>query len=253
MSHSTLSLVCVLLLFWCNSLFAQAIELGIVPNRVDKEVSVSLLDLDFEEISTIVLTNNDNRELQLQWEKTLINQPQGWESLVCSKTPNYAPFQNDSTSEFVEDRRPFRLAPGESLEFYLILRPNGKTGQGRIKLVFSDLTQPGKSLGEAVFNLQVNRNPLAQQEEDSSKPKVLRIYPNPAIENFFVEVPSSKKLGRVEVVNTLGRKLKTFDKPAGPEGYDIDDLPEGIYLINIYDADGNKLKTLRLFHRRFGA
>lgn len=247
-------LISLFLVFLLGSgLFAQSSELSIVPNRVDKEVAVSILNPDFEEISTIVLTNNNNRELQLQWEKALIEQPQGWETLVCSRTPNYAPFQNDGSSELTEDRRPFRLAPGESLEFYLILRPNGKTGQGRVKLTFSDLTKPGQSLGEAIFNLQVNRNPLAQVENDSSKPKVLRVYPNPAIENFFVEVPTNKRLGRVEVVNTLGRKLKTFDKPAGPEGYDIDDLPEGIYLINIYDSLGNKLTTLRLFHRRFGA
>jgi hypothetical protein len=253
MSNFTSFLFFLLPLFCLSHLVAQVTELSIVPNRVDKEVAVSTLDLDFEEISTIVLTNTNDREVQLQWEKELIEQPQSWETLVCSKTPNYAPFQNDASSELTEDRRPFRLAPGESLEFYLILRPNGETGQGRVKLTLTDITKPGRSLGEAVFNLQVSRNPIALVGNDSNRPKVLRIYPNPAVENFFVEVPSSKRLGRVEVVNTLGRKLKTFDKPAGPEGYDIDDLPEGIYLINIYDVLGNKLKTLRLFHRRFGA
>lgn len=236
-----------------NNLFAQVKELSVVPNRVDKEVAVSLLDHNFEEISTIVLKNTNDRELQLQWDKELVDQPTGWETLVCSKTPNYAPFQTDASNELTEDRRPFRLGPGESLEFYLILRPNGKTGQGRVKLTFSELTQPGRSLGEAIFDLKVNRNPIARQEENANQPKVLRVYPNPAVDNFFVEVPTNKRLGRVEVVNTLGRKLKTFDKPAGPEGYNINELPEGIYLINIYDALGNKLKTLRLFHRRFGA
>ena len=118
MSHSTLLLPVFLLFFSVSSLFAQADQLNIVPSRVDKDVSVSILDLDFEEISTIVLTNTNQSELQLKWKKELIEQPQGWETLVCSRTPNYTPFRNDATGELTEDQRPFRLAPGEPLEFY---------------------------------------------------------------------------------------------------------------------------------------
>ena len=68
-----------------------------------------------------------------------------------------------------------------------------------------------------------------------------------------MEAPPGTKLGRIEVSNTLGNRLKRFDRPAGKDGYDVEGLPDGLYLISIYDDKGKKLKTLRLLHRQYGA
>ncbi|MEM9836448.1 MAG: T9SS type A sorting domain-containing protein [Bacteroidota bacterium] len=234
-------------------LHGQDALITLTPNQVVKDISVSVLDLDFEEISTVTLYNGSDRDLQLQWSKKVLAAPSVWETLICSKTPNYAPFQTEANNNLQEDKRPFRLGAGQSLDFYLILRPNGTTGKGTFQLAFADITQAGRPLATATFDLEVSRKTSQPLATNPSKPKTLRIFPNPAIDNFFVEMPSNKRQGKVEVINTLGRKLKTFTQPAGPEGYDIKDLPEGIYLINIYDETGKKLKTLRLLHRRFGA
>ncbi|MEL6276543.1 MAG: T9SS type A sorting domain-containing protein, partial [Bacteroidota bacterium] len=207
---------------------------------------------EFEDISTVKVYNRSNRELQLLWDKQIEGKPGAWELLFCSKSPNFAPFRNTLNSNLEEDRHPIRIGPGEEAEFYLILRPNGEVGKCRVKVPFSSLAQPGHQIGSAIFDLKVSRRAEGATSTTTGR-KSLRVYPNPAIEQFYVETPNSIKLGKVEVYNTLGRKIKTFDRPPGPDGYPIDELPEGIYLINLYDDHGKKLRTLRLFHRRFGA
>ncbi|NJO86860.1 MAG: T9SS type A sorting domain-containing protein [Lewinella sp.] len=199
--------------FWCSQL-AQAQEalLVIAPNRISKEVIVNAVDAEFEEISTITLTNRSNRSLQLRWEKSIEGMPRAWETLVCSKSPNTVPFTGGVAYGTTEDRSPIRLGPGESADFYLVLRPNGVVGKGRLNLSFASIIQPSKVLATAIFDFNVARRATAE-EPDGNRPKVLRVYPNPSVNEFFVEYPAGVVPGKVEVFNTLGRRLKTFAVP----------------------------------------
>ncbi|PHI20558.1 hypothetical protein CEQ90_07345 [Lewinellaceae bacterium SD302] len=228
---------------------AQRAELSVSPATVSKEVVVNTLDEEFEDISTIRLTNTGAKTLRLQWNKEIESGPGQWQSAVLDKQPNYSPFVGNSQAQD-QDQTPFQLRPSESADFFLVLRPNDIAGKGRITINFIEITQPNRILASSTFDLKViDRKRTASPRATTGS---LQLYPNPAVDNFFVEMPRNVDAGKVEVFNTLGRKLKSYPQPDPEKGYDISDLPEGIYLINVYDDQGKKLRTMRLFHRRFG-
>lgn len=235
-------------------LHGQSDVLLVSPASVSKEVVVNSLAADFEDISTLRVTNSSSQMLQLRWSKKIESQPSGWQTFLYAKKPGYGPYASGQYAQSDEQAN-FRLKAGETIEFYLILKPNNKSGKGRIELSFSSVTQPNLSLGSSVYDFNVVNREATQRTNavTPSRRGTTRVYPNPAIDNFFVELPRGVGAGKVEVFNTLGRKLKTYSYPDPEKGYPINDLPEGIYLISIYDDRGEKIKTLRLLHRRFGA
>lgn len=70
----------------------------------------------------------------------------------------------------------------------------------------------------------------------------LRIYPNPTTE--YISVTDNSKVAYLYVYNIIGRRVKSF--PVFEEGqYSLRDLPDGMYLIGMVDAQGRILKTVR--------
>lgn len=244
--------------------FSQEEVLRVEPANVVQEIVVDNLDESYQDMTTFVVTNNSRRIIQLVYQLRVGEKPRSWKYGVFNGRTSSTPYLLESSTG--STGRPVPLAPGQSATFFIVLEPDGISGSGRAEVLFSDLTIPGRTLGTASFATKILRRPLLNANAPSSAggtdsvptqsrptPTTVRLYPNPAQERFFVEAPPGTKVGRVEVSNTLGRRLRRFDRPAGEEGYDIEQLPDGLYLISIYDDRGKKLKTLRLLHRRFGA
>lgn len=248
------------------TLSAQPSSLRVEPANVVKEVVVDDLDEDYQDITTVTVTNTSRRDVQLVQRAEVKTAPRSWAYGVFGRRNQLAPYPMDRTD--LDEGRPVRLGAGQSASFVLVLQPDGISGEGTVEVVFSDMNVPGKTLATAVFSTKILRRPrvdagsppdlgteAASRPAAASRPTptTVRLYPNPARENFFVEAPPGTDIGRVEVANTLGNRLRKFNGPAGPDGYDIENLPDGLYLVYIYDKNGKKLKTLRLLHRRFGA
>ena len=77
-------------------------------------------------------------------------------------------------------------------------------------------------------------------------PVEIRLFPNPTTSYF--EISSSVSVQSVEVFNLLGRKMKTFDFAAS-RFFDISDLPDGMYLVQLIDSKKNIVTTHRLQKR----
>lgn len=243
-------LLCVLFV----ALGAQPLSISLQPKQISKQINVNKLDIDFEEISIISVTNTGQRSVKLAFDPHFQTEPGGWNVIFRPKPKGSGTYPYSPAALRASVSEAVQLAAGETSDFYLIFQPNALVGEGRLLIPFYEESRPSETLATARIAYKVSHDEKAPSSSAASKPKTLRIYPNPAIDNFFVESPASTKVGRVEVFNTLGRKLKTFSQPPNDrEGYDIEDLPEGIYLISIYDAAGKKLSTFRLLHRRFGA
>ncbi len=229
--------------------------LRVEPAEISKEIVVDNLDEDFEDITSVVVTNNSNRTVQLVRDAVRRRQPTAWTYRALDRLSRTTPYVMSESEQ--SSGRHIPLGPGQSATFYIVLRPDGVTGRGTTELRFSDLTFPGTTLATAAVSTTLTQRPAAEQDpitiETRANPTAVRLYPNPATERFFVESPRGTTIGRVEVTNTLGRQVRSFQGDAGTTGYDIRPLPDGLYLITIYDEAGKKLKTLRLLHREFGA
>ena len=255
----------LLLLFLVLSIYsyAQPSALRVEPATVVKDVVVDDLDDRYQDLTTITVTNDSPRSIRLVRKQVVVGKPSEWKYGTFASQSRNTPYvlSNANTS----NNPPINLAPGRSATFQVVLQPFGVAGDGRVEVQFSDLNEPGKTLGKAVVTSEiVQRSGSATAPGGSNvsggdangrpTPKSVRISPNPTRESrFFVETPPGTKLGRIEVSNTLGNRLKKFDRPAGKDGYDVEGLPDGLYLISIYDDKGKKLKTLRLLHRQYGA
>ena len=243
----------LLTLFFCLSAGAQSnATLRVEPAEINKVIRVDNIDEDFEDVSAVVVTNNSGRTVQLLRENVVRDSPRSWSYSALDRVSRATPYVVSSTESQTAGQ--ISLSPGQSATFFVVLRPEGVAGTGTAELRFSDLTLPGTVLATATINTTLTRDATQPESNDTrSNPTTVRLYPNPAVERFYVEAPRSVRIGRVEVTNTLGRQIKSFPGASGSDGYDIENLPDGLYLIAIYDDTGKKLRTLRLLHRRFGA
>ena len=230
--------------------------LRVEPAEISKEVTVDNLEEDFEDVTSVVVTNNSGRTIQLVRQRVRRSQPAAWSYRTLDRLSRTTPYVVTASEQ--ENGRSIPLAPGQSATFYVVLRPDGVAGSGSTELRFSDQTVPGATLATARVSTVVRQRAMAASSAPPEVPgrapaPAVRLYPNPAIERFFVEAPRGTTIGRVELTNTLGRQIMSFDGPADSSGYDIRKLPDGLYLVSIYDNTGKKIKTLRLLHREFGA
>lgn len=250
-----------LIFFVGLSLSAQQLSLRVEPANVVKEVFVDKLDNNYQDVTSVFVTNRSNRTIQLVQRVQVKNAPGNWNYGIFNRSNQTAPYPMSQAD--LDEGRPVRLGAGETVTFVVVLEPGGTSGRGTVDVLFSDLGSPNKIISEASLTTKIVRqsspspnlsNSGAQPVVNRPTPTTVRLYPNPDRgKNFFVEAPPGTEIGRVEVANTLGNRLRKFTNDPGKAGYDIKDLPDGLYLVFIYDKNGKKLKTLRLLHRRFGA
>ena len=71
----------------------------------------------------------------------------------------------------------------------------------------------------------------------------LRIFPNPVATSF--EIGFSERVSNIRVINMVGREVKKFDYAEGSK-YDIAELPQGMYLVQLRDASDEVIHTQRV-------
>jgi Secretion system C-terminal sorting domain len=82
----------------------------------------------------------------------------------------------------------------------------------------------------------------AQAEKKSDFVSV-SVFPNPATE--FITVNNEEAVKTVQIFNFTGRKMKNFDIVKG-ERYDVADLPNGMYFVQLLGKNNKVLATQRL-------
>ncbi len=75
----------------------------------------------------------------------------------------------------------------------------------------------------------------------------ISIYPNPATN--FISINTDDQVKQINIFNLIGRKLKTISNVVKDQRYDITDLPNGMYLVQVVDNRHKILTTQRISKR----
>ncbi len=89
--------------------------------------------------------------------------------------------------------------------------------------------------GEKVISSQVYQKP---------DPIKVSIFPNPTAHFLNID-DAQNQIGTLKLFSLLGNNVKTFEVDA-QKRFDISDLPNGLYLLQIIDKQNNIAKTIRL-------
>lgn len=240
------SLLLILLTVAGCSLAGQQ-ALSIEPASTRKLISITSADVNYEEVFKVEVKNTSGRRLKLRWDKVTAYQPYIWESQVCDKEASYPPAVTSNYDPFQGVYAPVILEAGESFDLFFTVLPYNTSGQSKVDIIFRDIDRPETVLGTASFQINLT------DAEDTAKLAELgnrvKVYPNPVHDRFFLT--NAPNLGRIDLYNTLGRKIRTYEHPQPGDSFLAGDLPQGVYLLHLVDKSGKVVHTLRLLRRDF--
>lgn len=216
----------------------QDIVLQVSPNPVEKEVYVDLSSVDDPiELSTTI-KNISNEPIQIIWEQSFRDQPFEWDTEILDINSHYF-----SSSGFLQtwEVMPIDLQPGESFDLTYFVTPNGRAGSAVYTINLID--NKGEQLVNS-FHLYLTIHHKKAQQRLTAKD--IKLYPNPASDYF--EITPNHLVDKIYLYNAIGQKVKTFYLNENFR-FNIEDFPEGLYLIELVDKKNHKIKTTRLLKR----
>ncbi len=83
---------------------------------------------------------------------------------------------------------------------------------------------------------------FAQMEKRSDN-VVISIYPNPTTD--YITINNEDAVKNIVLFNMVGRKMRTFTAEKG-ERYEVSDLPNGLYVVQLFGKNNKVLTTQRL-------
>ncbi len=184
------------------------------------------------------VTNQTSGTLNLRWERTVIEIPDGWKTAVCDLNNCYLP--SVSTMDF-------ELEPNQTGTMDVHAYPGGNPG------ILND-AMPGTAVVEIkVINIDDDTEflvgtytiTLEQTVSVSEIDKAsLRVFPNPAVEYF--QVKGAEHVTSIILYDILGRPIRNYGVMNTTQEFPVGDLPTGFYLVKLLDDNDDTLKVLRL-------
>ena len=87
---------------------------------------------------------------------------------------------------------------------------------------------------------------LGLSSEINLYPNQIVLYPNPATNYFKFKIELNTEVSQLTVFNIIGTKVKTVFEPQSDQEIDINDLPQGTYIVELRDYSNEVLSMQRL-------
>ena len=205
------------------TLTAQDIE--VTPNPVHDWETID----EAEILGDAVIKNNSAEVKTYTWERTVISNVNNIDTWFCDPNVCYTPATNSAS---------FTLNPGEEGPFQLHAN---FTSEERALKVQIKVYENGNETNfvDAIYELElevVGTETVAINE--------IKLFPNPTTDHFTLT-----NIGNVKTLvihNIIGAPLKQYLAEENAS-YSISDLPEGVYMVQLIDTDGNNVGNKRIF------
>ncbi|MEM8527717.1 MAG: T9SS type A sorting domain-containing protein [Bacteroidota bacterium] len=221
-------------------MIAQKAKVSFVPINKDTVFIVDLVAAYQPLALKGYLQNNTNQTLKVRWERNPINLPPEWSIEVQDKNAAYPEFIDSNMDDDSYINEPVILKPKERVPLDLYITPNGKAGDAIIGMDIALADAPEVVIDSDEFKVEV-RSRFRQRQQ-----KGTRIFPNPS--DNFLNLSNMEDVDRLVVYNMVGRAVKNFEVEEGAR-YEVGNLPDGIYLVGLFDKKGNIIKTMRISKR----
>jgi hypothetical protein len=182
------------------------------------------------------MTNTSSAPITITWYKSFDNLSAnpGWTGVgLCDI--NACHVYNNTTRSFV-------IAPGKTEKFYVDMKADLGASDGPVYVVVTT------NFGDMVFKF--NADPTSVKDYTKNN-LVADIYPNPATNYVDLNI-QDKNVASIHVLNVVGNRIAKFDISSSipnPVRIPLNNVAEGVYLLQFSDANGRQLGTKRLIKK----
>jgi len=220
-------------------LWAQIVTLN--PNPVTASEAIDPDDPGFEIIGYATVTNVSDQAIAIKWNRVIVDMPGGWFSQICDNVLCYAPDVDSNVNPPGEGpNAPVNLAPGESTNLDVHVRPNGIDGIGQFQVEVSLVDQPDDILVTGEYTISTETTSIQEVRVNG-----IQLFPNPAAQFFTLNHAAGVGVARLSLFNAVGQQMKHWVVEPGRQ-YSLAGLPRGLYLVALQNERGKVLRTLRL-------
>lgn len=231
------SIQLILFLFSSTIIFAQ--NYTVTPETVEVTINLDTVPNTIDVRAPAIITNQTDSTLRIKWERILNDKPDCWETAVFGAIIQAAP-QVDSFN--------FDMAPQSEdyLDvFALISFGTGIShgGEANVILRLTNLDEPTDTLlVNYHFSVAGGATCLSGTQPLTDMHQTV-IYPNPVSNNF--QLISEIDAYQLDLLGLTGEPLKSWTVQKGLQ-YDVQDLPAGLYFVQLRDRSGQVMSTRRL-------
>lgn len=204
---------------------AQLANFVMTPDTlvVNGTTSADALKVDVEVKNTANITRT------FVWERTIVSITQPWYTQVCDPIACWAP--GKSSGEF-------ELAGNSSGGMVLDVFTEQTAGTAYVKMKYY---QKGSLKETVTGRYRFNAQSVNTAEIEAAQ---LKLYPNPTTEYFVLD--GNAPLTEVQVLSMDGKVMKTFPYIQN-DIYEVEDMPNGAYMISLNGEKGKRLATKKIF------
>lgn len=242
-SPITMARILIALFAFLQISFTQAQSFSISPNPTYSSVDLDINPQSLEIIAEALITNNSSEVLNLQWERILNEKPECW--LTSISDMNMSHFTMVSISEFqIQPKSQKNILNVHAFPHSGNSTPGVTSGEAHVILRVTNLNVPSDTVLVDYYFSATGGDVSCETTGISEKERNdLIVYPNPSSD--FIQLTENSLVRRLVVYNILGSPILTFNTSVNQK-YDVSNLPKGVYLLEMMDANDDQIKTVNL-------